>query len=142
MNDKHAVLLKKCVNIITAALTVAAGACLIVACLGIYDGGEGEYSRAAVGEAFSKISFILYLWLGFAVVGIICHFLVPSSEKRIAGKRNGINKEKENFKTNLWVRITLLVIGVVLVAIGVLAGGMADVLAKAINICTECVGLG
>lgn len=43
----------------------------------------------------------------------------------------------------LWaVRGVILVIGVAFVVLGVLNGGMADVLGKAIRICTECIGLG
>lgn len=36
----------------------------------------------------------------------------------------------------------LLLISVVLIVLGVINGGMRDVLVKAINICTECIGLG
>ena len=39
-------------------------------------------------------------------------------------------------------RITLAVIGVLLVIVGVGNGGMADVLEKAVQICTQCIGLG
>ena len=43
----------------------------------------------------------------------------------------------------LWgVRGVILVIGVIFIVLGVLNGGMADVLGKAIRICTECIGLG
>ncbi|MBQ8341302.1 MAG: hypothetical protein IJY22_02865 [Clostridia bacterium] len=42
----------------------------------------------------------------------------------------------------LGVRIALAVIALSLVIAGIVNGGMADVLAKAINICTECIGLG
>jgi hypothetical protein len=40
------------------------------------------------------------------------------------------------------VRGAILVVGVVFIVLGVLNGGMADVLGKAIRICTECIGLG
>ena len=40
------------------------------------------------------------------------------------------------------VRIALLCVGVLFVVLGILNGGMADVLGKAIRICTECIGLG
>ncbi len=40
------------------------------------------------------------------------------------------------------VRGVILVVGLVFVVLGVLNGGMADVLGKAIRICTECIGLG
>ena len=39
-------------------------------------------------------------------------------------------------------RIIILVLSVVFIALGITNGGMADVLSKAINICTECIGLG
>lgn len=40
------------------------------------------------------------------------------------------------------IRIGIIAIAVVLLVLGILNGGMADVLDKAINICTECIGLG
>jgi len=40
------------------------------------------------------------------------------------------------------VRIALLVAAAALIILGILNGSMKDVLMKAINICTECIGLG
>jgi hypothetical protein len=40
------------------------------------------------------------------------------------------------------VRIVLYAIAVLFVVLGVMNGGLRDVLVKAINICTECIGLG
>jgi hypothetical protein len=40
------------------------------------------------------------------------------------------------------VRCTVLAIGVLFVLLGILNGGMNDVVQKAIKICTECIGLG
>lgn len=40
------------------------------------------------------------------------------------------------------IRFAAVIAGVILVLYGIFTGGTADVLAKAINICTECVGLG
>jgi len=42
----------------------------------------------------------------------------------------------------LWARVGVAVVGVVLVVVGILNGGMQDVFAKAVKICTECIGLG
>jgi len=39
-------------------------------------------------------------------------------------------------------RIVLAVCGAVLVVVGIFNGGMASILEKAINICTQCIGLG
>ncbi len=40
------------------------------------------------------------------------------------------------------VRGAILAVGIVFIVLGVLNGGMADVLGKAVRICTECIGLG
>ena len=40
------------------------------------------------------------------------------------------------------LRATLLVAAIALIVAGILNGGMRDVLYKAKNICTECIGLG
>ena len=40
------------------------------------------------------------------------------------------------------VMINLVIVGVTLFVIGIFNGGLNDVLIKAINICTECIGLG
>lgn len=48
----------------------------------------------------------------------------------------------QNEKILLGARLTLAVIAVVFIVVGIFNGGMADVLQKAINICTECIGLG
>jgi hypothetical protein len=42
----------------------------------------------------------------------------------------------------LYVRIALFALALVLIVLGINNGGMRDVLIKAINICTECIGLG
>ncbi len=55
-----------------------------------------------------------------------------SAEARISAKKSIVNA----------IRIAIAVISIVLIAIGVLNGGMRDVLVKAVNICTECIGLG
>ena len=53
------------------------------------------------------------------------------------------NFVKENAKQiTLGIRIALVGCAVVFIVIGSLNGGMADVLNKAIKICTECIGLG
>ena len=60
---------------------------------------------------------------------------------------DAIGKIKAFFKANerpitLGVRIAFVGCGALFIVLGILNGGMADVLIKAINICTECIGLG
>ena len=40
------------------------------------------------------------------------------------------------------LRLALYAAAAVLIVLGVLNGGLRDVLVKAANICTECIGLG
>ena len=40
------------------------------------------------------------------------------------------------------LRICLYLAAIVFIVLGVMNGGLYDVLVKAINICTECIGLG
>ena len=41
-----------------------------------------------------------------------------------------------------WIRIALLLTAVGLIVLGIRNQGLRDVLYKAIQICTECIGLG
>lgn len=63
-----------------------------------------------------------------------------------AKERNAMLTRAETALTSapvlLAVRCGVLVLGVTLFAIGIANGGAGDVLTKAINICTECIGLG
>ena len=49
--------------------------------------------------------------------------------------------KNNQLKINI-ARISILVIAVVFIITGIFNGGASDVLQKAINICTECIGLG
>ena len=57
------------------------------------------------------------------------------------GKAIAFVKENEKPIT-LGVRIAFVGCAIVFIIIGIYNGGMADVLNKAIKICTECIGLG
>ena len=51
-------------------------------------------------------------------------------------------EEQHKFPLSLIIRILLVCTAIALVVIGLCLGGTADVIAKAVNICTECIGLG
>ena len=57
-------------------------------------------------------------------------------------KKNEESVVSDSGKTALIVKISLLVVGIAALVYGLLAGGAVDVLTKAVNICTECIGLG
>lgn len=64
-----------------------------------------------------------------------------SSGKASAPSRTKSDASSED-KGLMIFRFAVLAVGAALLVYGFTAGGMADVLAKAVNICTECVGLG
>ena len=76
---------------------------------------------AVAGNAFWGFSFL------FARVALQETTPLPTQEKK---------------SSLLWLRLALLSVGIFLLVYGFMTGGTADVLTKAINICTECVGLG
>ena len=59
-----------------------------------------------------------------------------------APRRPREKKPTGNGRALTAVRLALLAAAVAFIVLGILNGGMYDVLVKAINICTECVGLG
>ena len=59
---------------------------------------------------------------------------VSGTDKTAEGKRDFILRS--------CIRASVLLLGVVFIILGILNGGMTDVLGKAIKICTECIGLG
>ncbi len=67
-------------------------------------------------------------------------------EGRVAAATKGAEKQAKKIegkgKTVLITRIGLAAIGVAFFVWGICNGGMQDVLLKAINICTQCIGLG
>ena len=62
--------------------------------------------------------------------------------KRAGSNREPVKTPAGRVFPRRTVSAALLVLAVAALAYGYLTGGTADVLTKAINICTECVGLG
>ena len=58
------------------------------------------------------------------------------------GKKEAVKYENKNTKTLNIIRGVLVGVALILIVVGIFDGGAADVLQKAINICTECIGLG
>ena len=65
---------------------------------------------------------------------------VPAEERE--AKTGQKQKTPEETGHRRVFRVCLYVLAAALVALGILNGGMKDVLTKAIWICTECIGLG
>lgn len=131
-------------SILLTAMLLITGICLCVACAGIYFSGEQPFSPGSVAAAFRYISIPVYLCIALAIGGLILDAVFPAeSKKRTARKKNDTAPPSATKDHKLlYLRLALLCIGIGIFAYGFFAGGTADVMTKAVNICTECVGLG
>lgn len=99
----------------------------------------------------------LILPLSFFGIGIATAYLIIESaslDRRIAlvksvmatagGKvaDNAVCEKRSRPWLAIGIRIAVAAIAILFIVLGIFNGGMADVLSKAINICTECIGLG
>ena len=138
---------------IVAALTIATVGSLIFLL-----NPQNYPADAAYNDVVIACTLWTVLWFGFAFIcGLVLDFvcrafikqevrlLRETTEKTTAPAcacplRLWLKKHEKQVQLSL--RCGLLVVAVVLIVMGILHGGMADVLGKAINICTECIGLG
>ena len=63
-------------------------------------------------------------------------------ENNISKVENGEALTKKKVDPMLIVKCVIIISAVVLLVLGAINGGMGDVFGKAVNICTECIGLG
>lgn len=134
-------------GILLGIVIVIAGICLMAGCISIYVSGDQPYSREIVAEVFSKIAIPVYLCLAMIILGFVLNVILspesdmPQSKKAHISKEAGLPNPTETKKLRL-TRSIIFAVGVFFLVYGLMTGGVADVLAKAINICTECIGLG
>ncbi len=53
-----------------------------------------------------------------------------------------VQKERPPFRVSAWTRALPILAAIALIAYGIWRGELGTVLAKSINICLECIGLG
>lgn len=143
-----------------AALAVALAAAIAILC---YILNTSNFSGADISaEIFALVRWVM-CWSAAAFVclcaaavynGVLAKKQLNAMKKLIKhgnGDRAQNNdlaflataKAVWNSEITLWaVRGVLLALAVVFIIVGVFNGGANDVLIKAINICTECIGLG
>ena len=76
MSEKTKKIIYLVYGILQSLLLAACGGCLIAACLAIYDGGRGAFSREAVTAQFDRIALPLILCLvGLVIIPVILYFV-------------------------------------------------------------------
>lgn len=74
-------------SIVLSVMLVAAGICLIAACVGIYFSGDQPFSREAVAAAFSGIAVPVYLCLALVIGGFILDGFFPAGRKKLPAQK-------------------------------------------------------
>lgn len=109
-------------------------------------------SSGNLSEQAVKMSIHLLPWVIIAFGSMIGTTIYEeiSSKKSIdliklvikdKGRKNVVKSKPNNKIVNI-ARGVIISVAVVLIIVGYFDGGAADILQKAINICTECIGLG
>ena len=134
--DKH----KKIARWVLAVAILMIVLLLAMSCVDIYLDGAG-FTRESVAE---RLRIVAPNLLAAAVVGGIALAFLLSGKKSETAEKGGKEaykspKEGKNDK-KMWC--ILLPLALVLIGLGAANGGARDVFVKAVNICTECIGLG
>ena len=88
-------------------------------------------------------SAVPFAWGCFAAAKNAASMRAELELLKTAPRESRIAPPRPKFsRMTLYLRAAILVIAVICLVGGFFAGGTADVLTKAVNICTECVGLG
>ena len=100
---------------------------------------EQVYDRADIAARFGRIAPAVYVYLAAVAVGLVWQAAAGEKKPRPAVIPPA---ERRPSKYLAAARLVLLGAAIALVVLGVMNGGARDVLVKAVNICTECIGLG
>ena len=108
------------------------------------------FTRERVGAKLLPILPLLFCAVGLTIAGLILGVRDENADKPLRDEkllrdlgsvRERAVHQQADQKTVI-LRTAVLVIALVLIVIGIINGGLEDVLAKGAAICTECVGLG
>ncbi len=126
---------------------------LACVCFFVYALNSNNFHQSEINKSMIKAMWVLIpcLIVAFTYSVFTAYFYIKSFEKELdlikklpaldsTDKVTESNVVSNNF-LNI-IRIFIVLIAIAVIIYGYFAGGTADVLTKAINICTECIGLG
>ncbi len=137
--EQRQLILKICGGVISAALAVK--------CLG-YLLKQENFTSWDLEHVMGQMMLHVAPWviLGFAVLILVSFLYKASMERELAMLKDAPKGKPEAAEPRKLpvqpVRIALYLLAGLFIVLGVMNGGWYDVLVKAINICTECIGLG
>ncbi len=134
---------------------LATGACALVCAAGatvtgLYLLDPSHFASRELESVMGALLIHIGPWLAYAFVALFLlaqlrhvSMLREIEAAKVAPMRQAaVKPDSRRGGAATIVRVALLVCAVALIVLGVCNGGMRDVLIKAINICTECIGLG
>lgn len=140
------------------SVCVCIGLCVVAAVpLLIHICNPNNYDKSLINESIIPAVILTLIWcllafIYFLALSIINRVSVKAEiallKEAIAAKSGIVKKEidaeaEKKQRIILWsVRCAILMLAAVFIIVGIVNGGMADVLGKAIRLCTECIGLG
>lgn len=75
-------------RILSSAVLIIAGICLICACIGIYRSGDHPFSRESVAAAFKPIAAVVYCAVIFVAGGFILDIVIPVQSPKLKLPKN------------------------------------------------------
>ena len=142
---------KKAIRALMTALTLALAAALCAAVLSLYADGLARrqaagssltplFTREMTAAALGRIAPLALAWLTVLAAAVVTGCLAPARGRPAQGPVKGAKPGPAPRFGGL--RAALYAAALLLLILGIFNGGLNDVLVKAINICTECIGLG
>ena len=104
---------------------------------------QSVYHMEDVAERLSALAIPFAVFCAVTVISVVLHTIYGTDATKgstvpiTAGKQKCPDSKKQHM-----IRIALFSLAALFILLGVMNGGWYDVLVKAINICTECIGLG
>ena len=131
----------------TALAVMTASAVIRIWCEGAGRRAAGDslawiFTRKTLAEALAPVLPVLIAAAVSTVAGLLLNIRGETVPRPDPGLRPQGGRIRLRERTAAVVRMVLLAAALAMILAGVLNGGMRDVLIKAINLCTECVGLG
>lgn len=146
---------QKAIRLLMTVLTLALAAALCVSAVALYAGGLARrqaanslmapiFTREETAAALRRIAPLGLAWLAVAAVAAVSGLLAPLRGKPARAPIIAPAKMKgqPETKRRITLRAALTALAALLLILGAFNGGLNDVLVKAVNICTECIGLG
>ncbi|MBE5790533.1 MAG: hypothetical protein E7322_00050 [Clostridiales bacterium] len=128
-----------------SACMILLAALLVFGCLShviLHDGAKNMYSFASV-----KAHFALFKWAYIGLLGYVFLFstiavFLKKPSKRFQRAMEYRRGKNASSRLKTCTRVFVFALSAILIVLGIANGGLYDVFVKAVNICTECIGLG